>query len=74
MPTPGGPARSCIRTITRHATEARHADWIRRIAGIVPAQSAFDQPASAAHVVQVVDSTDFIVGRTQAAGMPGFTG
>ena len=57
-----------------HATEARHAAWIRRIAGIVPAQSAFDQPASAAHVVQVVNSTHFIVGRTQAAGMPGFTG
>jgi hypothetical protein len=57
-----------------HANEARHAAWIRRIAGIVPAQSAFDQPASAAHVVQVVNSTHFIVGRTQAAGMPGFTG
>ena len=37
-----------------HANEARHAAWIRRIAGIVPAQSAFDQPASAAHVVHVV--------------------
>jgi hypothetical protein len=57
-----------------HANEARHAAWIRRIAGIVPAQSAFDQPASAVHIVQVVNSTHFIVGRTQAAGMPGFTG
>jgi hypothetical protein len=57
-----------------HATEARHAAWIRRIAGVLPAQSAFDQPASATHVVSVVDSTHFIVGRTQAAGMPGFTG
>ncbi|HEX5250955.1 MAG TPA: ferritin-like domain-containing protein [Gaiellales bacterium] len=57
-----------------HATEARHAAWIRRIAGILPAQSAFDQPASATHVVSVVDSTHFIVGRTEAAGMPGFTG
>jgi hypothetical protein len=57
-----------------HATEARHAAWIRRIAGILPAQSAFDQPATAANVVQVVNSTHFIVGRTQAAGMPGFTG
>jgi hypothetical protein len=57
-----------------HANEARHAAWIRRIAGIVPAQSAFDQPATAAHVVQVVNSTHFIAGRTQAAGMPGFTG
>jgi len=57
-----------------HATEARHAAWIRRIAGVLPAQSAFDQPASATHVVSVVNSTHFIVGRTQAAGMPGFTG
>jgi len=57
-----------------HATEARHAAWIRRIAGVLPAQSAFDQPATAAHVVSVVSSTHFIVGRTQAAGMPGFTG
>ncbi len=57
-----------------HATEARHAAWIRRIAGILPAQSAFDQPATAAHVGQVVNSTHFIVGPTQAAGMPGFTG
>ena len=57
-----------------HATEARHAAWIRRIAGVLPAQSAFDRPASAAHVISVVDSTHFIVGRTRAAGMPGFTG
>ena len=57
-----------------HATEARHAAWIRRIAGVVPAQSAFDQPASAAHVLEVIDSTHFIVGPTQANGMPGFTG
>ena len=57
-----------------HATEARHAAWIRRIAGIRPAQSAFDQPTTAAHVGQVVSSTHFIVGPTQAAGMPGFTG
>lgn len=57
-----------------HAVEARHAAWIRRIAGVVPAQAAFDQPATAAHVLAVVDSTHFIVGPTQADGMPGFTG
>jgi rubrerythrin len=57
-----------------HAVEARHAAWIRRIAGVVPAQSAFDQPATAAHVLAVVDSTHFIVGPTQADGTPGFTG
>jgi hypothetical protein len=57
-----------------HAVEARHAAWIRRIAGVVPAQSAFDEPATAAHVLEVVNSTHFIVGPTQANGMPGFTG
>ncbi len=57
-----------------HAVEARHAAWIRRIAGVLPAQSAFDQPATAAHVLEVVDSTHFILGPTQANGMPGFTG
>jgi Ferritin-like domain len=57
-----------------HAVEARHAAWIRRIAGILPAASAFDQPATAAQVLSVVNSTHFIVGPTQANGMPGFTG
>jgi hypothetical protein len=57
-----------------HAVEARHAAWIRRIAGVVPAQSAFDAPATAGHVLAVVDSTHFVVGPTQAGGMPGFTG
>jgi Ferritin-like domain len=57
-----------------HAVEARHAAWIRRVAGVVPAQSAFDEPASAARVLDVVDSTHFILGPMQANGMPGFTG
>jgi hypothetical protein len=57
-----------------HAVEARHAAWIRRIAGVLPAQSAFDQPESAERVLEVVDSTHFILGPTQANGMPGFTG
>ena len=57
-----------------HAVEARHAAWIRRIAGVLPAQSAFDEPATAAQVLSVVNSTHFILGPTQANGMPGFTG
>jgi hypothetical protein len=57
-----------------HAVEARHAAWIRRVAGVLPARSAFDQPATASQVLSVVNSTHFIVGRTQASGMPGFTG
>jgi Ferritin-like domain len=57
-----------------HAVEARHAAWIRRIAGVLPARSAFDEPATAAQVLSVVNSTHFILGPTQANGMPGFTG
>jgi hypothetical protein len=57
-----------------HAVEARHAAWIRRVAGVLPARSAFDEPATASQVLSVVDSTHFIVGSTQASGMPGFTG
>jgi Ferritin-like domain len=57
-----------------HAVEARHAAWIRRIAGVLPARSAFDAPATAAQVLSVVNSTHFILGPTQANGMPGFTG
>jgi rubrerythrin len=57
-----------------HAVEARHAAWIRRVAGVLPARSAFDEPATASQVLSVIDSTHFIVGRTQANGMPGFTG
>lgn len=57
-----------------HAVEARHAAWIRRIAGVLPARSAFDEPATASQVLSVVNSTHFIVGPTQANGMPGFTG
>jgi hypothetical protein len=57
-----------------HAVEARHAAWIRRIAGVLPARTAFDQPATAAQVLSVVNSTHFILGPTQANGMPGFTG
>ena len=45
-----------------HAVEARHAAWIRRVAGVLPARSAFDQPATAAQVLSVVNSTHFIVG------------
>jgi hypothetical protein len=57
-----------------HAVEARHAAWIRRVAGVLPARSAFDQPATASQVLSVVNSTHFIVGPTQSNGMPGFTG
>lgn len=57
-------------------TEARHAAWARRIAGVVPVASAFDEPKSIAEVDRVVRSTRFIASRprTGGRGKPKFTG
>jgi hypothetical protein len=35
---------------TLHSVEARHAAWLRHIAGIVPAADAFDEPTSKARL------------------------
>jgi Ferritin-like domain len=57
-----------------HTVEARHAAWIRRLAGIMPAAAAFDKPRSEANVLGVVRRADFTV-RTQSTGSaPRFTG
>ncbi len=50
-----------------HSVEARHAAWIRRLAGVVPASQAFDKPEGAAAVAKVVESTHFIVSTTSRA-------
>jgi Ferritin-like domain len=59
-----------------HSVEARHAAWIRHIAGIVPAADAFDESTSKAKVVELVESTNFItsVPRTKGRRRPKFTG
>jgi hypothetical protein len=59
-----------------HSVEARHAAWIRHIAGIVPAADAFDAPTSKARVVRLVDSTNFVtsVPRTKGRRRPRYTG
>jgi hypothetical protein len=60
-----------------HSVEARHAAWIRRLAGIVPALNAFDEPLSDPKVVDIVNSTHFVVLEqpvTSAHVKPGFTG
>jgi hypothetical protein len=59
-----------------HSVEARHAAWIRHIAGIVPSANAFDEPTSKARVVELVDSTNFVTSapRTKGRGEPGHTG
>ena len=62
--------------VSLHSVEARHAAWIRHIAGIVPAADAFDEPTSKRRVVRLVDSTKFVTSRPRTKGRrrPRFTG
>jgi hypothetical protein len=56
-----------------HSVEARHAAWIRRLAGIVPAAHAFDQPLTRRRTLAIVDSTNFIV-QTRSKRSPRYAG
>jgi Ferritin-like domain len=63
--------------ISIHSVEARHAAWIRYLAGIVPAEHAFDGSLPDHQTVQIVDSTHFVnlqAPRTSARHAPAFTG
>ncbi|WP_051221997.1 ferritin-like domain-containing protein [Conexibacter woesei] len=55
------------------SVEARHAAWIRRLAGVVPAPDAFDEPRSRAATIAIVDKTHFAV-HTTSRRRPRFTG
>lgn len=59
-----------------HSVEARHAAWIRHLAGVEPASEAFDEPVSKAEAEETVASTNFIARRPQVKGArkPPFTG
>lgn len=60
-----------------HSVEARHAAWIRRLAGFLPAAHAFDDPLDDAKVVQIVNSTQFVTLKpphTNTETNPRFTG
>ena len=60
-----------------HTVEARHAAWIRRLAGVLPAAKALDEPMPDQKVVDIVNSTHFVslqTPRTSAPRSPGFTG
>lgn len=60
-----------------HSVEARHAAWIRRLAGFLPAAQAFDDPLSDAKVVDIVNSTHFVTlqnPQTDTEAAPRFTG
>lgn len=56
-----------------HAVEARHAAWIRRLAGVDPVPHAFDEPSSRKRVLGIVDDTNFVVS-TRSSRRPRFTG
>lgn len=63
--------------VSIHSVEARHAAWIRRLAGIVPANHAFDEPLSDRRTVDLVNSTHFVTlhaPRTSSGHSPPFTG
>jgi hypothetical protein len=55
------------------SVEARHAAWIRRLAHVSPAPSAFDEPRSAASTRKIVDRTHFVL-QTSSRRRPKFTG
>jgi rubrerythrin len=56
-----------------HSVEARHAAWIRRLAGITPAATAFDEPRSRTSTLKLVDATHFQL-TTNSTRKPKFTG
>jgi Ferritin-like domain len=62
--------------VSLHSVEARHAAWIRHIAGIVPAADAVDEPTSKARVVRLVEATNFVTSapRTKGRRQPRYTG
>lgn len=62
--------------ISLHSVEARHAAWLRRVAGVVPTLTAFDEPRSQSRMQALIVSTNFVARdpRTGATRAPGFTG
>lgn len=60
--------------IAIHSVEARHAAWIRRLAGKTPAATAFDEPVTQSEARRLVLSTKFTVTVAAARRDPTFTG
>jgi hypothetical protein len=57
-----------------HAVEARHAAWIRRLAGKSPVAGAFDEPKTRAQTTAIVARTQFVMSTTSTKKRPRFTG
>jgi rubrerythrin len=49
--------------ISIHSVEARHAAWMRFLAGVIPAATAFDKGKPISEVRAIVASTHFVVAR-----------
>lgn len=62
--------------VSIHSVEARHAAWMRRLVGILPAASPFDDGIDRAEAFRIVDATGFVTtsATTRAKGKPRFTG
>jgi Ferritin-like domain len=70
-------SRYLAAAVSIHSVEARHAAWIRYLAGIVPAEHAFDEPLPDHETTQIVNATHFVVlhgPQTSAKRAPAFTG
>jgi rubrerythrin len=51
-----------------HSVEARHAAWMRYLAGVTPSATAFDEGKPESEVREIVASTRFIVARPRMTG------
>jgi hypothetical protein len=62
--------------VSIHSVEARHAGWMRRLAGVVPAAKPFDDALDKPEVLRIVSSTGFVgqAANTEGKGEPRFTG
>jgi len=62
--------------ISIHSVEARHAAWMRFLAGVKPAATPFDQGKPIAEVKAIAASTHFIVARPKKTSTknPNYTG
>jgi rubrerythrin len=67
-------AELLVSVLAIHSVEARHAAWIRRLAGVAPAANAFDDPLGRTRVLEIVDRTNFVVQNTASRQRPRFTG
>jgi hypothetical protein len=63
--------------VSIHSVEARHAAWMRRLVGILPAANAFDDAIEEPEILRIVDSTGFITSPAATGSQeetPRFTG